>query len=782
MYNHRISKRRQWLIYGGLFLLFLLWQWNGLVFDFWTGYDMGVQNMELLSAASERLRYGKDLVFTPYPPLGWLYKGVVPALTNGHGEALFQSFTINILSALLRVAVIALFWSNAKDKTSKGIAILVSVFVFLRMSVQRGTFLIDLFILTAELLICSILTALQNGKNEANGEQVPTAASVIAVSVLLAVPQLVKFSYIAMAAALLIVTSAILLVYKRYSQIPLMIAGYVGTTCLLWGVSGERLQDLPTYVNAMFHFVSGYSEVMSLPFSAYENAVRDFIFALAVCVGYGLVFLYFLFRDRWKAAKWFIAAPFLFLIFKEAFVRSDAHTMAFMQELPYALCFLLFVLQQDSARNEASGAEYVCVWAKWICGGLLSLLILSSCVSNGWYPTSTVQSDYQKIGSEESYEATIAANKEGARSLPEYQALFADIEPYPNKSLGMLSGEQTFFIAYDLMDRFKLNPIVSLWENLTSYSELAAADQYYRADAPGILLYRPEPLDNGYFVFRMGTILRALLENYQVEKVDENGYLVLSHNEQRKSEAVELGEPFKASTGSPINIPTADNAFVFMKIDWKLTALGKLSSFILKLPQTDVTIQTATGTRNYRFFRTLANNGLYVSSLVDSSKDLADLISGDSTLNMIESITLHGDSRFYQKEFEVSFYAVPYTTEQKNYQESRISISADFSSELPAGNYQFFYAQDGMFNGDQMETIAVSQGQNQVTGIIPENGWNSLRLDFPSLTYEYDLLSIECNGKTAVIDGANDAEVTKTENGWHIKAGDYDPFVVFHLD
>ena len=80
-----------------------------------------------------------------------------------------------------------------------------------------------------------------------------------------------------------------------------------------------------------------------------------------------------------------------------------------------------------------------------------------------------------------------------------------------------------------------------------------------------------------------------------------------------------------------------------------------------------------------------------------------------------------------------------------------------------------------------METVSVPQSQTQVAGSIPRSGWNSLRLDFPSLVHEYDLLSISCNGMTAEIDGANNAEVIKTENGWHVKTGEYDPFIVFHL-
>ena len=117
---------------------------------------------------------------------------------------------------------------------------------------------------------------LQNSKD--NPEKASIWISIIAVAALLSIPQLAKFSYIAMAAALLIITTVILLVYKRYVEIALLLGGYIASTCLLWVFSGEQLQYLPSYVHAMLQFVSGYSEVMSMPFSVHDEVFRDFIF------------------------------------------------------------------------------------------------------------------------------------------------------------------------------------------------------------------------------------------------------------------------------------------------------------------------------------------------------------------------------------------------------------------------------------------------------------------------------------------------------------------------
>ena len=125
---------------------------------------MGVQNMELFTAASSQLQYGKDLLVTPYPPLSWLYKGVVPALTRGYGETVFQTLFINFFSALLRTLIVAVFWENAETKSARIIAVLASILVLLQLFIGRGPLLLDLCILLTFLLICRMMLRLQNTK------------------------------------------------------------------------------------------------------------------------------------------------------------------------------------------------------------------------------------------------------------------------------------------------------------------------------------------------------------------------------------------------------------------------------------------------------------------------------------------------------------------------------------------------------------------------------------------------------------------------------------------
>ena len=758
-------------------MFLLVWQWNGLLMNVGSGFDAGVQNMETFTALSSTINYGKDLVVSPYGPLDWLYKGVyIPFM--GRSEAIFKAVTINVLYALVRVMLIAQFWEKAKSKEQRLIALIASLSLFIFAFPQREHCLLDLCVLLAAVFALRIhMNLAVENRSACNNRTVYLLAA--GVGVLLAVPQLAKFSYFAFAGALIIILSAVFLFRKRYMGVAVLICSYSAATVGLWILCGEKAAYLVSYFYAMLHFVQGYSEVMAVGFDNYEFALRDFILALLIGSFYAVTLFWLFIRDKMQAMSWLVITPYFFLIFKEAFVRSDSHTASFYKSIVFVAVYLLLVVVWEFPVADARKKKFLyvnsCTW-----GILLILLLLPELTAGGWNAKNMLFSDAKTLISEESYAARKEELNAEARLSPEYGTLLSDIESYPDKTLGMLSGEQSFFLAYDLMDRFQLNPIVSLWENFNSYSENLSAEHYYGEDAPEILLYKPEPLDGGYFPFRMGTVLQSLLENYRVESVDENGYLVLSHNEFGKHEFNMLGEPLTAWIGEPVTIPRVDSAFVFMKVDWSLTPLGKLASFVLKPPESWVTVNTKEGARDFRFFRTLANSGLYVSDFVDGSQDLAELINGSLSDNTVESITLHGNSLFYQKYFKVSFYAVPRTPEQIAYQQRSVVTSA-FSAELPEGEYQYFYARDGMFNGYQMDAGTISSDQTQVVGSIPSQGWNILRLDFPPFIHEYDILSIDCDGKACEIDGANDTEVTKTENGWHIKTGEYDPFITLRL-
>lgn len=558
-----------------------------------------------------------------------------------------------------------------------------------------------------------------------------------------------------------------------------MIGTYALSTVLIWVCSGEKLSLFIPFVLSGLNFAGSYSEVMATDFIHNGYTYPDFVFMIGLCCAYAVMLIYLFVRRRFYSISWFIIAPHLFLVFKETFVRSDTvHVQNLSHYLLYVLCFLLYVLKELG--HEDLKKDKVIAFNKYFWPVVVCLLIVPQVLEKGWFPTTTAYSDYYSVGTESHFNETADNNLRALRASDEYKTLYEDIEPYPEQTLGMFSGEQTFFIAYDLMDRFKLNPIISLWENVSPETETMAASQYSGDQAPEVLLYRPESLDGGYTVFHMGTILRSMLENYHLDKTDQYGYLVLRHNDQISDSAYEIGESRVVKAGDYIEIPKVDDAYVFMKVDWELSPIGTLAKFILKPSRPRVEIVTDSGkTFDYPFWRTLAQNGIYVSSMAVDSAAMADLFRGDCINNSIQKIRFYDNDIFYKKDIKISFFAVPFTEEQKDLE----TITIDFSSDLQPGEYYFFYAQDNSFDGNCMKKVFVGEEQRSLTFAIPRDGWNTLRLDFPEIGgCTYNITSISYEDKIGVVDGANDATFITTDDGYQVLSGETDPYILFHLE
>lgn len=790
----RKTHKRLILIYLGLFLLLLVWQWNGIVDHLGYGFDVGVQNMEQYVAYDNTLHYGKDLVGTPYPPLAWLYKGVSPALTKSYGLAVYRMIAINVFSASLKVIVIALFWKEAKSVYAKLIASLATFLVFTEFSVGNGFYQNDICILAVSLLICRLHVVLRDndrvkkeGAAPANEKRRLSSLArwdelllIAFIALLISVPQMTKFSYFAMSLAVIVIMAVMLIVRKRYLSFGMFFSIYCLSSMMLWVVTGEKLSYLIPFVRDSLGFAGNYSEMMALGFGTIDGknyTFPYFVFMVGVCCVYAGVLIYLFVRHRFYSVSWFIIAPFIFLSFKECFTRSDPqHAKWCVHTLFYILCHLMYVLKELD--REIQGKVQGITLNKYFWPAMLCVLLIPSITSNKWLPTATLYSDFKAIGTEERFLERVENDKKDVRERDDYVALYEDIQDYPTQTFGMLSGEQTFFLAYDLMDRFKLSPIISLWEMTRGEDELTVASQYREDEAPDILIYRPEPLSGDYYVFRMGTILQALLENYQLDKVGANSYLFLRNSGQNNSStSYEIDEPKTVKVGEAIEIPKVENAYVFMKVDWDITPLGTLAKLLFKPTENRVEITTeGGGVHSYRFHRTLAENGIYVSSWADNAKKLAALFSGNTITDSIESIRFLGNTAFFDDEIEVSFFAVPFSEWQTPYQ----TVTFNFDSELYEGGYQVYYAQDGAFMEAMSHYVPVVPGHQSVTFTIPSVGWNTLRLDFPNVEgNEFNLTSIEIDGKELAFSSEHNAECEVTDDGFHIVTGEYDPYVVF---
>lgn len=659
----------------------MIWQWDGRTEYMNLSHDMGIRGTGEYVAVSDDLAFGKDF-FSIENAYGWLYTGNIFFFTKRYREALMRLMVILVLPAGLRTVSIAMFWSRARTFGAKIIAAIATAGIFLSYAVNRvsidgnaGTklYIFDMCVVVEHIFVYWIHTFLsQNEIIEERRDRVKLLIAIFTTSFLISLTPQIKFSCFPVTIALLIILGTILLIRKKYIELICWLSSFIIFSCGLWVMTGERLEYLWPYVSSQLKWATtGYSEVMSLSLYRGPGTVEDFIFAIFICFIYTAVLIYLLRKDQVKALSWFIVAPLIYIDARYAFTRSDSiHTKTFMINLVYIIAFyLLLIIQEiENQRPDSYYKETFCKINSRFWPAILVLLLLPSITNRGWYPITTIGTDFNALGSFEKYKTTKEANANILREDKICSTLYKNILPYPDKTIGMLCNETMFIFAYDLLDRYEIIPYGGLWESFSSESELMMANHYYSNEAPELVIHSYQTYNERYMTTYMGTIFQALIENYHVDTVDENGYVILLQNDIQKHEICELGESQIISIGDVIEIPKVENAYVFMKVDWKLTPFGNIAKTFLKPTKAFIEFTMDSGeVFKTNFFRTLSENGIYVSSIATSTQEWAEIINGNTENKSVKNIKFEADEICYNQQFQVSFYAVPYTQAQMNY-------------------------------------------------------------------------------------------------------------------
>lgn len=672
------------LLYFALFLFLLLWQWNG-----WTTYvdmsgDVVVRGVEEYVLYSDELTFGKDF-FPPESAYSWLYSGNMFLMTERYRIAIFRLMIILILPAALRAFNIILFWKRAYTRNAKVIAAVATAGIFLSYAVSRtaipanaGTrsYIFDMCVINAYVLVYWIHATLTQNKSEPKTQSLYILCAILMISFLISLAPQIKFSAFPSALAILLILGIILIVRKKYKELGVFYSSYVIFTCLLWMAAGEKLEYMLPYAKSQLQWAgSCYSEIMSFPLYTGSGTIEDFIFAILLCILYAIVLVYFLKKDCTKAVSWFIIAPLIYINARYAFTRSDLiHTRTFMISTVYITAFYLLLIIQE-VENQKPETYYTERFSKinqklW--PSILILLLLPAITNNGWYPMSTIGEDYEALGSFEKYDAAKKKNIAQLQADPVLATLNENLSQYPDKTIGMLCMDQMFFFAYDLADDFIPFPFGYMAMNSSSETESMLADYYYSKDAPELVIHHYDPWKNKYInmdmTLHMGTIFQALIENYHVDMVDKNDRMMLLKNDIQKHETIKIGETQTVLVGDTVDIPKVEDAFVFMQVDWDLTPFGNIAGKLLKPTKAFLEFTMDSG-EVYRpnFFRTVSENGIYVSSIATSTREWAEIINGNTKNRSVKSLKFEGDSLCYDQKLQISFYAVPYTQAQKDY-------------------------------------------------------------------------------------------------------------------
>jgi hypothetical protein len=550
-------------------------------------------------AVAQGLVFGKDIVFTFGPYASIFSKMYHPATDR------LMIFGSLYLGGCYAVALLLL---------SRNVR-LVWIVLF-------GAFLAGGFVPIPDSLLMSypLLLAVVVYRNTLESDEAPAAyrsGMALPVFILLFTPlgllPLVKVSFLVLSGVIAVLCSLALWRIKERGLAYGCILTPVVATIVFWLFSGQPLLALPYYFARLLPIVSGYSEAMASP-----GNTKEIVFYLIASVGILSVIV----ANRNMPAHsrlflFFSFLLFLFVAFKDGFVRHDGHAIIAATSLLFAAFFLTFTL-----RNTRSSAAFLLAVFAW------------AYIDQGYVGSSTT-AYYRNV--RETYASASRGLKLRASHGKKLNEMFdhslqllsdeAEI-PKMKGTADIYPDDQAYLLASG--NTWSPRPVLQSYSAYTPTLARLDASHLTGGHAPDNVVFRVEPLDNRLPALEDGLSWPVLVSDYSpVLMAGGSLYLVARHSRAptARMEAVSTGT---YSLGETVFLPRSSEP-LFAEVDIHQTLIGRLVSLLYKPTILTITLDLENGTqRNYRLISGMAKAGFVISPLVENTEDFAVLF-GDKS-------------------------------------------------------------------------------------------------------------------------------------------------------
>jgi hypothetical protein len=542
-------------------------------------------------AVAMKLVFGKDIVFT-FGPYASIY-------TSSYHPATYHFVLLGSFCMTLGFSVLFVY-------LLEGRSLLLSLLVIFFLACNTGA--ADATLLLYPLLLALFVYRLTLPKSDStqltNGSATFTYLAVFLLFGVLGLIPLIKGSLLILAVAIGGLCALRLYLTRRVSlTIVAIVASLVGLL-LFWVITGQPLQGLPSYFISMFPIASGYTEAMSTKGKTAQIAIY------LLC---SLVFSATIFFARflvWRNRLYLLAAfgLFLFLAFKEGFVRHDAHATIAGSALFLAGSSLCMVLTGRTRWVNLA----LCIGA-WFA------------IGNAYYPITALnaikqaRSGYTRLGSGlwESIRGTrnLPANFEQARNLIRQQHSIpamkgtSDIYPF----------DQSYLLASG--NKWSPRPVFQSYSAYTP--KLAEMNRLHLIGptSPDNIVFSLQPIDWRLPSMDDGPSWLILMGLYKPVRY-QDGFVYLE--KRGGSGHIPDVKPMLEedhSIGETVTIPDTSSA-MFVQVHMKRTFIGHLQSIFFKPEELRITVDLLDGSsRDYRFVPGMAEAGFVLSPLFENTSD-----------------------------------------------------------------------------------------------------------------------------------------------------------------
>ena len=662
-------------------------------------------------AAMRPARWGVDLTFT-YGPASEL---ITHYFTEG---TLFR--TLPILSGLAIVngtAFLLLARRATRDRGSAGAMIVVALMAELAGLAANVALDPDSFVFALALVLLLLdLTPSRRGRF--------LLVTLLLGAALLGAMAIAKTSLGVAGLGIVVLADARALLARRRPPVlvPAFLAGAL--TCFL--AYGQRLADLPTYLDLQGQQASGYGAAMYLAPDRVEiGAFLLGAIALVTVAGSAGA------PGRYGRLTAAVGTGFVLLVgLKAGFVRADTHTQIAWSLLGLAGVAMAVGLVLPRSAVGAAALGVVALAVLWIVGPLFLLAGTGQQASPAELPQV-----YDDMGRQLSTRLDaldrFARSPSGflERIRGEKDAAWATIaaaQPLPKLpgTVDIIPSEQSAVLANGLDYR----PRPSFQEYPTYTAALIAANHAFYAgpDAPDWVIFGMGGLDDRYPGSTEGALWPELLRRYAPQR-RAGPWVALRRRDVPTADP--LGPPVlvETSLGQPATLPFAGP--VFARMDVRPTLLGRLAAALFRPPALTLQVTLANHDhQTYRFVPAMAAGGFLLSPLLTDADGFAALALGhgeDTGGAAVTAVAVAGAPwarLFYQG--TVSIELRPVAVDEAAPSAEAAPLMADVARAMPWRQLVRAIGRAGQLDGDRLTAVAPT------TLTIPVGGARRLDVTF----------------------------------------------------
>jgi hypothetical protein len=583
-------------------------------------------------AAANGLVYGRDVLFS-YGPLGFL---MFPLLIN----ARLWTFAV-IVRDLIHMALfisLAAFVSHTENRLVNAIMLGVSapfIETFLGTVYTLGV----VIMVTAYLVVC-------NRKR-----------SYLALLGVMAALGFYTKADIGLLSLVIILVATTWSCLKQACWKSLTLLAVYAASLI---VSGLIIAQSP---GSLLSFILGYVQLSA----GYANAMSvdrmPFWFVLFPLAALFIIIVLLIARSSLQTRLLFgLAIPFLFITYKEGFVREDLGHMFIFLAAWASFCFLFqAVITYRSGRLAkivavclaliilGSGIE---AWGMTYAEKTLSPTGLGANISEFAemvYAPSRFRSVLQDIELAVSYnKAQAVFNQTLATTRLAYHLSETTAAVLRGHTVDVLPWDVSLAYAYDL--KWDPAPVFQSYSAYTPYLDEVNALHYMKQGSPDFVLYSYQNLDGRYPLFDEPLALVALMCNYKLVGYDTQ-FLILQRRTGSTCGGSRLISVQDVTFGHPIQVPSSEGTPVIARVFIQASWLGVISELAYKIPNVTIGMKNSNReSENYRLVVATARDGLILREGF-----LSTSIPAVSIEQMVFSTS---GPEYYNPEVRVEFYEI----------------------------------------------------------------------------------------------------------------------------